>query len=180
VRRWRRQYEASAEGAAATPAMAELAGWLLANLPPAAPRASVIHGDYRCGVQRCKSRESSVGSFGREMSSRGRFATPADLPFRDAGPDRQRKCGTIRNLHIAAWCGGARLDNLVFALHEPKVIGVLDWELSTLGDPLADAAYSCLVYHMPPGLPILDAFNPNELPAGVPTEAQYVQQYCHR
>jgi aminoglycoside phosphotransferase (APT) family kinase protein len=31
----------------------------------------------------------------------------------------------------------------VFALHEPKVIGVLDWELSTLGDPLADAAYRC-------------------------------------
>ena len=48
VRRWKRQYDASAVGDARTPAMAELAAWLLAHVPPEPRRPSVIHGDYRC------------------------------------------------------------------------------------------------------------------------------------
>ena len=48
-----------------------------------------------------------------------------------------------------------RLDNLIFARSHPEVKAVLDWELSTLGDPVSDLAYACIPYHMEPGLPHL-------------------------
>jgi alkylation response protein AidB-like acyl-CoA dehydrogenase len=77
--------------------------------------------------------------------------------------------------------GDYRLDNLVFdPVDSSTILAVLDWELSTLGDPLADVAYNCLPYHLYecaqqiPNLPAL----PRPLPAGIPTEEQYIQMYC--
>eukprot|EP00959_Pyramimonas_sp_CCMP1952_P429316 8991497-Pyramimonas_sp.AAC.2 len=58
-----------------------------------------------------------------------------------------------------------------------QVLGVLDWELSTVGDPLADLAYNCLMYHLPTG-PLL-GLDPAGLPDGIPTESEYVAAYCH-
>lgn len=72
--------------------------------------------------------------------------------------------------------GDYRLDNLVFHPTEPKAIGLLDWELCTLGHPLADFAYHCMSWHIPAslwrGIGGLDLEG-----LGIPTESSYVQQY---
>jgi aminoglycoside phosphotransferase (APT) family kinase protein len=75
--------------------------------------------------------------------------------------------------------GDYRLDNMVFHPIEPKILAVLDWELSTLGDPLADFSYHCMSWHIPPGkfrgiagLPLAEL--------GIPTEREYADLYFRR
>jgi aminoglycoside phosphotransferase (APT) family kinase protein len=77
--------------------------------------------------------------------------------------------------------GDYRLDNLVFAHDAPRVIAVLDWELSTLGDPMADFAYHCMAWHLPPPFRGLGDLNKAQLVAlGVPTEQAYAERYRER
>lgn len=75
--------------------------------------------------------------------------------------------------------GDYRCDNMIFDPTAPVVRAVLDWELSTLGHPLADFTYHLMMYRMPPqetaGLAGRDLAE-----LGIPTEAEYVADYCRR
>ncbi len=86
---------------------------------------------------------------------------PANIP-----PDEPRP----RIIH-----GDFRCDNMIFDASEPRVLAVLDWELSTLGHPLADFSYHLMMYLMP------DALAGRDLAAlNIPGEADYVAAYCRR
>lgn len=73
--------------------------------------------------------------------------------------------------------GDFRIGNLMYAADGPHVVAVLDWELSTLGHPLSDAAFSCLPWHSTPqmyaGIVGLDREG-----LGIPTQAEYLERYC--
>jgi aminoglycoside phosphotransferase (APT) family kinase protein len=77
--------------------------------------------------------------------------------------------------------GDYRLDNIILAADAPEVLAVLDWELSTLGDPLADFSYHLMKWHMPPSDAGTGSLVGCDLAAlGIPTLAAYVNAYVAR
>ena len=75
--------------------------------------------------------------------------------------------------------GDYRIDNMIFHPTEPRILAVLDWELSTLGHPLADFAYHAMMYRMPPH--IVAGLAGADLGAlNLPSESDYVAAYCAR
>lgn len=75
--------------------------------------------------------------------------------------------------------GDYRLDNLIFHPTEPRILAILDWELSTLGHPLADFSYHCMSWHLRPG--VFRGIGGLDLASlGIPAEDAYIQRYCER
>ncbi|MFM6853119.1 MAG: phosphotransferase [Sphingopyxis sp.] len=75
--------------------------------------------------------------------------------------------------------GDFRCDNMIFHPTEPRILAVLDWELSTLGHPLADFTYNAMMYHMPPA--IVAGLVGADLPSlNIPTLDEYIAAYCAR
>jgi aminoglycoside phosphotransferase (APT) family kinase protein len=92
---------------------------------------------------------------------------PANLPEDD---------GVVSLVH-----GDYRLDNVMFHKTEPRIIAVLDWELSTLGHPLADLSYQCMAWALPQsdtGMSGLGGLDRKAL--GLPTDEEYIARYCER
>jgi aminoglycoside phosphotransferase (APT) family kinase protein len=87
-------------------------------------------------------------------------------------PDSARNENLVSIVH-----GDYRMDNLMFAPDEPRVMAVLDWELSTIGHPLADFSYHCMSWHIEPGT-FRGIYGLDLTALGIPSEDEYIQQYC--
>lgn len=75
--------------------------------------------------------------------------------------------------------GDFRCDNMIFHPAEPRILAVLDWELSTLGHPLADFAYHAMMYRMPPDI-VAGLAGADIAALGIPSEREYIAAYCAR
>jgi aminoglycoside phosphotransferase (APT) family kinase protein len=160
-----------------------------ASLPqvPAAERAAIYASmnETLAALHRIDPAGAGLGGFGRpqgfltrQIARWSRQYAAAQLP----------QCVAMEHLmqwlaaqdpgadEVAIHHGDFRLGNLMIHPSEPRVIAVLDWELSTLGHPLSDLAYTCLVYHgsvFAPGGPLRSG-------NGVPAEVDFVADYCRR
>ncbi len=90
-------------------------------------------------------------------------------------PDSARDEREVAIVH-----GDYRLDNLVFHPTEPRVLAVLDWELSTLGHPLADFSYHCMSWHIRKSGAARGLGGVDLASLGIPNELEYVRRYCER
>ncbi len=132
---------------------------------------------------------AGLGDFGRPQAYVARQVARWTKQYRDAEidpiPAMDRLIEWMQK-HIPAEDestiahGDFRLGNLIVHPREPRVIAVLDWELSTLGHPLGDVAWNTLAYHYPPGPDVVTLQDKDLKALGIPTEEDYLAAYCRR
>ena len=110
-----------------------------------------------------------VATWSRQLTD----PTPAQAALRDAVAGRQPSDAPPRIVH-----GDWRLDNLMIHPTEPRVIGVLDWELSTLGHPFADLAYQVMQWHLPHDGALRGLRGVDRAAHGLPSDGGHVALYC--
>ena len=130
----------------------------------------------------------ALGDFGRPGNYFGRQVSRWTSQYRaaqtQARPDMDWTIDWLsRNLveddgQVSIVHGDYRLDNVMFDPQSPKMIAVLDWELSTLGHPFADLAYQCMGLRLPQDSLIKGLNSIDRKAQGIPDEAEYVAQYC--
>lgn len=113
-------------------------------------------------------------------SSQYRASTPQPSPRMEQimtwlGEQQPGDDGQVSLVH-----GDYRLDNMVFDPSKPRLIGLLDWELSTLGHPFADLAYQCSQWRLPHGGGLRGLGGLDRAQQGLPDEDDYVADYCRR
>ncbi|WP_309644027.1 phosphotransferase family protein [Phenylobacterium sp.] len=118
--------------------------------------------------------ERQIGRFIKQYRGAETETIPAMEALIERLPGRIPTDGPVTIAH-----GDYRLENVMFHPTEPRIIAVLDWELSTLGHPLADLAYTCILWHSrSESWGTLDGIDLAK--AGIPTEAEHVATYCRR
>lgn len=76
--------------------------------------------------------------------------------------------------------GDYRIDNMIYDKDSAQILALLDWELSTLGHPLADLAYQCMHWRLPNAAEFKGLAGIDRTALGIPTEAAYLAKYCER
>jgi aminoglycoside phosphotransferase (APT) family kinase protein len=118
--------------------------------------------------------ERQVTRWTRQYRASETVANPAMERLIDWLPAHLPPAGPTRVVH-----GDYRLDNLIVHPTEPRVVAVLDWELSTLGDPVADFAYHAMAWRIPPEL-FRGLAGTDFATLGIPDERRYLDLYLQR
>jgi aminoglycoside phosphotransferase (APT) family kinase protein len=163
-------------------------------MPEASPRERAAcydsMNDVLARLHRVDFRAVGLGDYGRPQAyvarQLARWSKQYEASKIDEIPEMDRLIDWL-NRHIPAADettiahGDYRIENLIFHPTEPRVVAVLDWELSTLGHPLSDLAWASRPYHCPPGIDGVLSFQQMDLEAlGIPSEHEFLAAYCRR
>ncbi|MFC3616547.1 phosphotransferase family protein [Lutimaribacter marinistellae] len=120
--------------------------------------------------------ERQIGRWTKQYRASETAAIPAMDALIEALPDAMPEDDGQRTLVH----GDYRIDNMIFAKDSPRCLGVLDWELSTIGHPYADLAAVIMQWQMPPGKEGRGLADIDRAALGLPSDEEFIARYCER